>query len=554
MVGRCFSLARPICGLTFFITASSNTEGAIIAMTEDSQTITALQFNLSHLPPHVKAAGYDQKKVTRGIVHIGPGAFWSAHFGAIIHDYMEATGDLAWGFAVASLRSHGTIAALRRNKHRYALIEREEDKRSASVIASVVESIFAPEDPTRMIDAIADGATKIVSMTITNKGYYLVDSCGTLDAAHQDIVHDLDFRLENSIGNGAPRTIYWYLTEALKQRSQTGAPLTVISLDNVAKNSASLKKALIHYVQASLPDSTALVVWIEANVDFLTTLVDRITPEVTAHFRKEAAEYLGFEPGVVVGTEVFRQLVVEQGRFPVPGWQVVGVETVENIDSYWELKFLGLNAAHQVPAMVGQRLGVTYIHEAMSVPEIAALLELFHTELGVILGADLMSVYGPKIQRRFKDSAPMDTLRRVAARATSKASERLGYAIDRALALTDGKHVLKAPIFVLACYLLNLGNSDELGNSFHQDDVEQHKLSDIHQYMLAWTRAKNADNLDLAHFLRRIGQTLKDNRFIVIASHEGVVTELSWALKEISSKGTRAAITSLLSRVAAEPD
>jgi len=388
-------------------------------------------------------------------------------------------------------------------------------------------------------------------MTITNKGYYVLDAAGTLDASHHDIVHDLDFTVETRVDNDAPRSIYWYLTEGLKERSKTGEPITIISLDNVPQNSQSLKKALVQYIQASVSDSDALLAWVEANVDFLTTLVDRITPEVTAHFRKDATAYLGFEPGVVVGTEVFRQLVVEKGRFQVPAWEVVGVETVANIGSYWELKFLGLNAAHQVPAMVGQRIGATYIHEAMADPEIAYLLELFHVELGVILGDDLMAVYGPKIQRRFKDRAPMDTLRRVGARGTSKASERLAYTVERAYASSEGHKILKAPTFVFACYLLNLGNTDDLGNAFQQDDAEQHKLSDVYQQVLAWTRSEHSDNHGLAHLLRVIGESTRDNRFVVMAGKDGFVAELGWALKEITSAGTREAIRKLRSRVEA---
>ena len=276
---------------------------------------------------------------------------------------MRQTGDLSWGITVASLRSPGTINALRAADNRYVLVEREEQERQASVLTPIVASLFAPENPMAVVDCIASAGTKIVSMTITNKGYYVTDARGTLDASHHDIVHDLEFEIENHAEGVAPRTVYWYLKAGIEKRmaesltSGVNRPLTVLSLDNVPQNSASLQAAFLQYIEASTEHPHALLAWVVDNVDFLTTLVDRITPEVTAQFRKDTAAYLGFDAGVVVGTEKFRQLVVESGRFPVPAWETVGVEVVENIGSYWELKFLGLNAAHQVPAMVGPSSG-----------------------------------------------------------------------------------------------------------------------------------------------------------------------------------------------------
>lgn len=512
-------------------------------------------YGFDNLPPHVAAPGYDQSQVERGIVHIGPGGFWSAHMASYVHDYMARTGDMKWGFVVASLRSAGTVNALRASGHRYVLVERQEKDRWASVMSPVVQSIFAPEDPLILVDAIADGNIKIVSMTVTNKGYYCSDAVGTLDVAHSDIVHDLEFTLEGAVDGDAPRTIYWYLKFGLEKRmaeaveNGTSRTLTVLSLDNVPQNSKSLKTALYQYIKASADDCDALLSWIDGNVDFLTTLVDRITPEVNAQFRRDMEEYLGFDPGVVVGTEKFRQLVVEQGRFEMPAWQVVGVEVVANIGSYWELKFLGLNAAHQVPAMVGLRLGATYIHEAVLIAEVAWLLEEFHRELGIILGDELMADYGPKIQKRFRDSAPMDTILRVGARGTSKASERIAYAVERALAITDGEQVLKAPTFVFACWLLNLGNTDQFGNSFQQSDAEQPKLVGIYQHVLAWTRSEKRDPRELAHYLRQIGEVVRDERFVTVAGKSAFVAELAWALTELTAGDTKMAINKLRQRV-----
>ncbi len=142
----------------------------------------------------------------------------------------------------------------------------------------------------------------------------------------------------------------------------------------------------------------------------------------------------------------------------------------------------------------------------------------------------------------------MDTIRRVGARGTSKASERIAYAVERALVITNGEKVLKAPTFVFACWLLNLGGTDELGNTFQQDDVEQPKLAAVYQEVLAWTRSEDRDHHLLAHTLRTIGEVCRDNRFVVMAGKAGFVTELAWALTELTSSDTKTAIRKLLVR------
>lgn len=526
-----------------------------------SQAQATPSFGFSNLPAHVKPAGYkfnDNRDAS--IVHIGPGGFFMAHFAHFVHDYMAATGDLNWNITVASLRSPGTITGLRKQDNQYVLVEREGTERKASVLSPITGTIFAPDAPRQLVDAIANDSTKIVSMTITNKGYYLADAAAALDYSHHDIIADLELEVSATEGEGkkTPKTVYWYLLNGLLKRFANGGvcePVTVLSLDNVPENSKSLKKGLLQFIEASGQSEFStngvretLLAQVEANVDFLTTLVDRITPEVTAAFRKETAELVQFDSDVVVGTEVFRQLVVEKGRFELPDWEQVGVEMVDDCSSWWELKFLGLNAAHQVPAIVGQRLGDIYVHEAMADEGIAALTEAFHNDLGVILGEERMAKYGAKIRVRFSDSAPMDTLRRVGARGTSKASERILFAVERAYKLTDGKQVLKAPTFVAACWLLNLGNTDEFGHSFQQDDVEQPKLGDVYQQVLNWTRSEDPQTQELAHILRKIGETVRDNRFVQMAGVDAFVQELAWALTTIAREGTKKAIAALLAR------
>ena len=145
----------------------------------------------------------------------------------------------------------------------------------------------------------------------------------------------------------------------------------------------------------------------------------------------------------------------------------------------------------------------------------------------------------------------MDTIRRVGARGTSKASERIAYAVERGLSQTDGEVVLKAPTFVFACWLLNLGCTDELGNAFHQDDVELAKLGTVYQDVLAWTRG-DRDLHGLAHHLRTIGEIVRDDRFVLMAGKHGFVEELAWALTELTTVDTKTAVNNLRKRVEAK--
>ncbi|MGT0009870.1 hypothetical protein ACVNNF_30620, partial [Pseudomonas aeruginosa] len=151
------------------------------------------------------------------------------------------------GITVASLRSPGTITGLRKQDNLYVLVEREEDTRKAAVLAPIVGSIFAPDAPASLAKLISDKSTKIVTMTITNKGYYLADAKGNLDLSHHDIVGDLELEISEVEGENkkTPRTVYWYLLNGLIQRLASNEPLTIISLDNVPENSKSLKSGLL---------------------------------------------------------------------------------------------------------------------------------------------------------------------------------------------------------------------------------------------------------------------------------------------------------------------
>jgi mannitol-1-phosphate/altronate dehydrogenase len=501
--------------------------------------------NIGNLPNGVRAPKFDPASVTPGIVHIGPGNFALAHLLSYVQDVLAI--DPTWGVVVVSTQTSGMVTALRKQDLTYVLVDRQNDNRTATLMCPITEALFGPDDPQSVVDYIADARIRLVTMTLSNKGYCLAAG-GGLDLTNLDVLHDKTLPEK-------PKTIYGYIAKGLIERKKQGLPLTIMSLDNVEKNSASLKVAMLQFLTQV---DAELAVWTESNVDFLVTLVDRITPKVTDEFRHETREALGFDPSVVIGTESFRELVVEKGQFAMPPWDQVGVKYVaaSASGSHWMRKFFCLNAGHQVAGIAGQRNGVTYVYEAMAHGAIARLLEQFHAELlGSIISGDqeYLAGYCAKIRDRFADVSMKDTVDRVVARTTSKVSERLLSSVE--LALAGGGEVLKAPTFIAAIWLHNLGGENEFGERIELDDADAPKLQDVHRDVIAWVHAHDEDGFDCTDcgddvkaFLVRISEAIRDPRFARLAQVDAFVQLLGWSLVAIHQQGIEKAIDSLLAR------
>lgn len=500
--------------------------------------------NIGNLPNGLRAPEYDLASVTPGVLHIGPGNFFLAHMASYLQDVLAT--DPTWGVVVASLRTPGMTTALRKQDNLYVLVERENGKRTATVMAPIVESLFAPDDPSKVVGYIADPRIRIVSLTISNAGYCL--KSGGLDLTKEDVLHDLGLP-------ELPKTIYGFIAKGLIERRKAGKPLVIMSLDNVERNSSSLKTALLQFLTQI---DAELAAWTEQNVDFPVTLVDRITPEVTDQFRHETREALGFRSTVVVGTESFRELVVESVRFPMPAWGASGVKTVEASKSgdHWKRKFFCLNAGHQVPGIAGVRKGTTFVYQAMAHTSIAALLERYHAELlsSIITEGDAeeLAAYCAKIRGRFADPAMDDTVARVVARTTSKVSERLLSGLE--LGLQANGKLMTVPTFITAIWLHNLGGENEFGEHITAPDAEAPKLQEVHRDVMQWVHA-HEDDFDCANcgeavkgFLIRISEAIRDPRFARVAQNEAFVQLLGWSLVAIHQQGIDKAIDSLLAR------
>lgn len=506
--------------------------------------------SLDNLPKGIQNFSYDQHAVIPTHVHIGLGWFSMAHLAAIANQYMNETGKLDWGIVGVSMHNRSTIDALAKTKNRIVLSQRENSTRNVIVVGSIIDTIFAPDDPQKLVERMSNPQTKLISFTVTAGGHHVLDQNGNLNLTSPEIVHDLNYHGEST---DHPHTIYWPLASFIVQRMQlekeTGIalPCTILSADNVARNSATLKTALQQYIKASFEAPEEVLAWLDNYLDFRITVVDRITPKDTIEAHSEFKDDFGFDPAVLVNTEMRWQLAVQNGRFWVPDWQETGVKEVSDIELVWKAKYLGLNSAHQILGNAGLRLGLRYIYEVMELAEMTQLVELFHAELATALGYDLMMDYGATVRSRFADHALKDQNRRVCAGGRRKASERVAYAYEVVVQTGDGTRQSRVPIFTFANWLLNLEGIDERGIELEQDDPDLPLLADVATDVSNWLRS-GSDWQKLAQILRRIGEIFADNRMILLASRSSFLRELAWSLAEISEHGILLAARHLLER------
>ena len=226
-----------------------------------------LRLNAASYPaalPGVAQPGYDREKVQVGIVHFGPGAFHRAHQAAYVDSLLET--DPRWGICAVSLKSPGVRDALAPQDGLYVLAQLDHQT-SFRVIGSILEVLVAPEDPPAVFARLSAPMTRLVTLTVTEKGYCLTGD-GQLDLAHPDIAHDLAHPRE-------PVSVIGYLVEGLRLRRLAGlTPYVVAACDNLADNGWRLKAATVAFARTFYPD---LAAWIEAEGCFPRTMVDSIT-------------------------------------------------------------------------------------------------------------------------------------------------------------------------------------------------------------------------------------------------------------------------------------
>jgi fructuronate reductase len=301
-----------------------------------------------------------------GIVHLGIGAFHRAHQAVYTDEAMAAGGTGRWGILGVTQRSRAVVDQLAPQDGLYGVLELAEDATTAHVVGAVREVVSATEDPGRVLAAIADPAVAVLTMTVTEKGYRRAGD-GHLDLTDPGVRADL-------ARPATPVTAIGQLVRGLQRRAAHGAPLTVLSCDNLVDNGAVVA-GLVEDFCAALPpaEGEPLRERVAAAVRFPSSMVDRIVPATTEEHRVRAGQLLGVRDEGLVVAEPFRQWVVQDDfAGPVPAWERAGATLTADVAPYEAMKLRLLNATHSLLAYAGGLAGHDTIAEAVRDEELAA--------------------------------------------------------------------------------------------------------------------------------------------------------------------------------------
>jgi fructuronate reductase len=375
---------------------------------------------LGRLPAAAAAPGYDPRQVGVGIVHLGIGAFHRAQTAVYSDDALALEGG-AWGICGVSLRSAEVRDRLVPQDGLYTAVEKSPAGIRRRVIGSVREVLFLGDQRDAVQARLAAPATRIVTLTITEKGYCHDPATGQLNFAHPDIVHDLAEATQ-------PQSAIGLIVAALDARRRVGAaPVTILCCDNLPHNGALVRGLVLAFAAAR---DVALSRWIEDHVRFPSTMVDRIVPATSDTDLAENDATLGLHDAAPVVHEPFRQWVIEDafvaGR---PAWERAGAQLVGDVVPFEAMKLRLLNGSHSALAYLGYLAGHEFIYQVAAQPHFVALMRrLMHDEVAPTLhlppGTDV-AAYQSALVERFSNPALPHRTQQIAMDGSQKLPQRL---------------------------------------------------------------------------------------------------------------------------------
>ncbi len=366
---------------------------------------------LDQLSARVRTPSYDRAALTLGIVHIGLGNFHRAHQAWYMHRLFEAGKNHDWAIIGAGVRPGDAVQRdkLLAQDCLTTLIELDPSGKSAEITGAMIDFLPVEETNTALIRQMSDPAIRIVSLTVTEGGYFIDPATGGFDTEHPDIQHD-------AAHLHAPRTAFGAIIAALRDRRSNGQPaFTCLSCDNLQGNGSILRQTVVSLARLSDPD---LAQWIETNSAFPNSMVDCIVP-ATGPNEISLVRGFGVKDVSPVTHENFRQWVLEDnfcaGR---PDLDEVGATFTDDVHAYELMKLRILNGGHQMIAGAGELLDVSTIAETMAHPSIRAtlrkvIIDEVAPHVAAVPGYTPLE-YLDLIERRFANPEIADTTRRVA--------------------------------------------------------------------------------------------------------------------------------------------
>ncbi|MES2582966.1 MAG: mannitol dehydrogenase family protein [Pseudomonadota bacterium] len=418
------------------------------------------------LAAQVKVPAYDRGAASIGIVHLGIGAFMRGHL-AVATEEALSRGDLRWGISGVSLRSTETRDALQPQDGMYTVATRTDvngnNHLSLQLIGSVVEVLVAPQQTEQVLQRMTAADTRIVSLTVTEKGYCHDPATGRLLLDNPDIAHDIAHP-------EAPRSAIGYIVRALAMRRALGrAPLTLMSLDNLPSNGHVLSNAVRDLAAVTDP---ALAQWIATQCSFPCSMVDRIVPRTTDEEREAISEALGCVDAWPVVCEAFFDWAIEDHfASSRPDWSPGGARFVDSAEPWERLKLRMVNGAHSSISYLAVLAGWESVDVALRNPELHRYVESMMREeieptLPVLPGLDL-EAYRTQLLQRFANTALNHKTLQIAMDGSQKLPPRLLETMrDRLHAGLGVRHLALG----VAAWIQYLGGVADYGTTFPVDD------------------------------------------------------------------------------------
>jgi fructuronate reductase len=408
-------------------------------------------------------------EVGAGIVHLGLGAFHRAHQAVYTEAAIAAAGG-DWEIVAVAPRRRQLVDTIAAQGGLFSVVSQDRTGSRTRVVGALSAVRHAPSDPAAVVALLADPATRVVTLTVTEKAYLL-------DPANGHLLADGALRAELA-GTAAPATIPGLLVAGLRARAAADAgPIALVSCDNLPANGQRLRNAVSQSLAASAELQPAraiepVVAWVAANVTFPGTMVDRIVPATTPATLAAAQSALGVVDLAAVAAEPYRQWVVEDD-FPAgrPAWEQAGVIMTDDAGQWERLKLRCLNGVHSALAYLGALAGCETIDRALALPGLPAVLERFVAEdvAPSLVPPDGQSVadYGRSVLERFANPAIGHRTQQVAMDGSQKLPQRI---LHTMAARREAGASPRWAALVVAAWMRYVSGYDDAGRSLPLDD------------------------------------------------------------------------------------